>query len=271
MKGKHIILFLLSCTLFSCGPSDAERAQQLVDEARLMVEDGQWRNARFLLDSVHYTYPKEVAQRRLAKALEDSVVYLEAQATLQYADSMLPPLLEQADKLLKQFRYDKNDNYEDHGRYVHRLLSTGSNTSRNFLQAYVRDDRQTIVKSYYYGPKPMQQRAISLSANDEIERFSGSNHAFEMEGWHEVMTMEDESALRLLNFISAHMAARLRVGGEGEKPTQTWVYYLNDKEKEALSQTYQLGWLMKDIRRLEQMSNTANAQIARFHRKNPEQ
>ena len=117
----------------------------------------------------------------------------------------------------------------------------------------------------------MQQRAISLSANDEIERFSGSNHAFEMEGWHEVMTMEDESALRLLNFISAHMAARLRVGGEGEKPTQTWVYYLNDKEKEALSQTYQLGWLMKDIRRLEQMSNTANAQIARFHRKNSEQ
>ena len=85
--------------------------------------------------------------------------------------------------------------------------------------------------------------------------------------YNEVMTMEDESALRLLNFISAHMTSRLRVGGEGEKPTQTWVYYLNDKEKEALSQTYQLGWLMKDIRRLEQMSNTANAQIARFHRK----
>ena len=271
MKGKYIILFLLASVLFSCGPSDAERAQLLVDEARLMVEDGQWRNARFLLDSVHGTYPKEVAKRRLAKALEDSIVYLEAQTTLQYADSMLPPLLEQADKLLKQFRYEKNDKYEDHGRYVHRLLNTGSNTSRNFLQAYVRDDRQTIVKSYYYGPKPMNQQTISLSSGDEIERFSGSNHAFEMEGWHEVMTMEDEPALRLLNFISAHMTSRLRVGGEGEKPTQTWVYYLNDKEKEALSQTYQLGWLMKDIRRLEQMSNTANAQIARFHRKKSEQ
>ena len=271
MNKKLIISFLILGALVSCAPSDAERAQQLVNEAQSMVNDGQWRNARFLLDSVHATYPKEVAQRRLAKSLEDSIVYLEAQATLVYADTMLPPLLEQADKLLKQFRYEKNDKYEDYGRYVHRLLNTGSNTSRNFLQAYVRDDRQTTVKSYYFGSRNVGQTAIILSANGEEARFAGNNHAFEMEGWHEVMTMEDEAALRLLNFISSHMADRLRVGGEGSKPNNTWVYYLNDKEKEALSQTYQLGWLMKDIRRLEQMSNVANAQIARFQRKNSAQ
>lgn len=271
MTKRIIILFLVASALFSCAPSDSECAQKLVNDARVLVQDGQWRTARFLLDSVHAVYPKEVAQRRLAKALEDSIVYLEAQATLQYADTMLPPLLEQADKLLKQFRYEKNDNYEDYGRYVHRLLNTGSNTSRNFLQAYVRDDRQTIVKSYYFGSRNVGQTAIILSAAGEEARFSGSNHAFEMEGWHEVMTMEDESALRLLNFISSHMSDRLRVGGEGSKPNNTWVYYLNDKEKEALSQTYQFGWLMKDIRRLEQMSNVANAQIARFQRKNSAQ
>jgi hypothetical protein len=45
------------------------------------------------------------------------------------------------------------------------------------------------------------------------------------------------------------------------------VYYLNDKEKEALSATYQLGFLMKDILRLEQMANTARNQIAHYERK----
>jgi hypothetical protein len=72
--------------------------------------------------------------------------------------------------------------------------------------------------------------------------------------------------LSLLNFISTHHSARIRVEGKGDKAHRNWVYYLNDKEKEALSDTYQLGFLMKDINRLEQMQRVANAQIERYLR-----
>lgn len=267
MNTKIVCFSLCALLLVACAPSDTEQAQVLVQQAQTLVDNGQWRQARIVLDSVHTVYPKEVAQRRLAKALGDSITYLEAQSTLAYADSMLPPLLEQSDKLLKQFKYEKDEQYEDKGRYVHRLLHTSSNTARNFLQAYVRDDRQTIVKSYYYGSHQVNQQQVTLSAQGEELRFSGSNHAFEVEGWHEIMTLEDENALQLLNFISAHHSDRVRVHGAGLKPTHTWVYYLNDKEKEALSATYQLGFLMKDILRLEQMANTARNQIAHYERK----
>ena len=267
MNTKIVYFSLCALLLVACAPSDTEQAQVLVQQAQTLVDNGQWRQARIVLDSVHTVYPKEVAQRRLAKALGDSITYLEAQSTLAYADSMLPPLLEQSDKLLKQFKYEKDEQYEDKGRYVHRLLNTSSNTARNFLQAYVRDDRQTIVKSYYYGSHQVNQQHVTLSAQGEELRFSGSNHAFEVEGWHEIMTLEDENALQLLNFISAHHSDRVRVHGAGLKPTHTWVYYLNDKEKEALSATYQLGFLMKDILRLEQMANTARNQIAHYERK----
>ena len=267
MNTKIVCFSLCVLLLVACAPSDTEQAQVLVQQAQTLVDNGQWRQARIVLDSVHTIYPKEVAQRRLAKALGDSITYLEAQSTLAYADSMLPPLLEQSDKLLKQFKYEKDEQYEDKGRYVHRLLNTSSNTARNFLQAYVRDDRQTIVKSYYYGSHQVNQQQVTLSAQGEELRFSGSNHAFEVEGWHEIMTLEDENALQLLNFISAHHSDRVRVHGAGLKPTHTWVYYLNDKEKEALSATYQLGFLMKDILRLEQMANAARNQIAHYERK----
>ena len=267
MNTKIVCFSLCALLLVACAPSDTEQAQVLVQQAQTLVDNGQWRQARIVLDSVHATYPREVAQRRLAKALGDSITYLEAQSTLAYADSMLPPLLEQSDKLLKQFKYEKDEQYEDKGRYVHRLLNTSSNTARNFLQAYVRDDRQTIVKSYYYGSHQVNQQQVTLSAQGEELRFSGSNHTFEVEGWHEIMTLEDENALQLLNFISAHHSDRVRVHGAGLKPTHTWVYYLNDKEKEALSATYQLGFLMKDILRLEQMANTARNQIAHYERK----
>lgn len=268
MKAKY--LFLLLCTLFTaCGVSDTECAQTLINNAQTLVTRGQWRQALIVLDSVHTQYPKEIAQRRIANALADSITYLEAQANIAYTDSILPPLLQQADKLLKLFRYEKNEKYETYGRYVHHLLTTSSNTSRNFLQAYVQDDRTTIVKSYYYGSQSIQQEAITLSANGEEIHAQGSNHRFEANGWHEIMTMEDSRALEVLNFISAHTNDRIRITGQGTKPANTWVYYLTDKEKQALSDTYQLGWLMKDIKRAEEIQNTAQKQIERYQSNHP--
>lgn len=258
---------ILLLTISACQPSEEQRAITLVSEAQTCVHDGQWRQARIILDSLHTTYPKQVAQRRIAKALEDSITYLEAQATLAYVDTLLPPLLQQADQLIKRFKYEKNEQYEDYGRYVHRLLATTSNTSRNFIQAYVRDDRQTIVKSYYYGNIAVGQQSVSLQSEGESAIYQGHNHHFQEEGHHEIMTLDNDNALSLLNFISTHHKARIRVEGQGNKPNRNWVYYLNDKEKNALSDTYQLGWLMKDINRLEQMQRVASAQINHYLKK----
>jgi hypothetical protein len=269
MDMKHLCFAAFVClfSLVSCKPSDSECAQALVAKAQALVEMGHWRQARIVLDSVHSVYPKEVPQRRMAKSLEDSIIYLEAQSNIAYTDTMLPPLFAQADSIMHYFRYEKNEKYEDHGQYIHRLLTTGGNTSRNFLQAYVRDDRKTVVKSYYYGSHRVHQCAITLNSDAEELRLTGSNHSFETEGWHEIMTLEDETALQLLNFISAHFNSRIRVNGTGDSPTKTWVYYLNDKEKQALSATYHLGWIMKDIKRLEDIQQTARKQIERYERK----
>lgn len=265
MTKQHLFICALCAMLFTaCQPSEEQRAATLVNDAKQLVDGGQWRQARIVLDSLHLTYPKQVAQRRLAKALEDSITYLEAQRTLAYVDTLLPPLLAQADQLIKRFKYEKNEKYEDHGKYVHRLLSTGSNTSRNFIQAYVLDSRQTVVKSYYYGTYQVNQQTLRLTANGEETIFSGRNHHFQDGAHHEIMTFDEDNALALLNFINTHQNSKVRVEGIGDKPTRNWVYYLNDKEKEALSDTYQLGFLMKDINQLERMQRTANAQINRY-------
>ena len=265
---KQLFLFsFLVLALVACQPSDEQCAQCLVMQAQTLVDNGQWRQARLVIDSLHVTFPKQVAQRRAAKYLSDSITYLEAQTTLAYVDTLLPPLLEQADKLIRRFKYEKNEKYEDHGKYVHRALATNTNTSRNFIQAYVLDNRQTVVKSYYYGSKQVNQRSVTLSAADESSLFHGSNHHFQDGAHYEIMTLDNDNSLSLLNFISTHHKDRVRVEGNADSATRNWVYYLNEKEKEALSETYQLGWLMKDILRLEQMQRTATAQIERFLRK----
>lgn len=263
--------FVLSLTVFSsCQPSEEDCANALVSQAQQMVHAGQWRQALIVLDSVHSTYPRQVAQRRQAKALSDSIHYLEAQQTLAYTDTLLPPLLEQVDKLIRQFKYEKDERYENVGKYVHKLLSTNKNDSRNFLQSYVQDNHETIVKSYYYGTTQVGQASVCLSADGEEQIFAGSNHHFEAEGHHEIMTLQGDPALALLNFISSHYQSRIRVEGRRASGKSGWVYYLGDNEKQALSQTYQLGWLMKDIKRIEQMQQSANRIIGKWEADHPQ-
>lgn len=262
LTAASVILGLSACT----GLSPERAAQTYVDRAAELVEQHRYEAALQQIDSVHTLYPKQVAQRRQAKALKDSIVYLQAQQTLYYSDSILKPLLPEADKLLKEFRFEKNDNYEDHGNYVYRTLQTGWNTNRCFLQAYVSDDRKTLLKSYYYGAKPLHQNAVALQAGEQEIELQGRNHAFEVEGWHEILTLEDEQALEVLNFISSHMGERIRVAAKGQNKAGA-VYYLSDNEKQALDQTYRLGLLMRDINQLEQQIALASQRIEHFETK----
>jgi ribosomal protein S17E len=264
---RLLFVQLLLVTLVACQPTDEERAQFIVSEARTLIDNGQWNEARILIDSLHATFPREVAQRRAAKALSDSIIYLEAQCTLAHVDTLLPPLLEQADQIIKRFKYEKNDKYESNGKYVHRLLATNSNSARNFIQAYVMDNRQTVVKSYYCGPKQMNQQAIIISVGEEQSLFRGSNYHFQEGNHYEIMTLDNENSLSLLKFIAAHTSTRVRVEGQGDTSARNWVYYLNDKEKEALTETYRLGAMMNDINRLERMKVIAAAQIERYSQK----
>lgn len=260
-----ILLAAVLLSLVSCTKAREQRAaQEHVTAAAELLEQHRYEAALQHIDSVNTLYPKQVEQRRQAKALKDTIVYLQSQQTLRYADSLLQPLLPQVDKLLKEFRYEKREGYEDHGQYVFRNLQTGWNTNRCFLQAYVSDDRKTLVKSYYYGAKQIRQSAVALSAADQEIVLQGQNHAFEVEGWHEILTLEDERALEILNFVSSHLGERIRVTAQGDKPASKAVYYLSDNEKQALDRTYQLGLLMRDINELERQISLASKRIEHF-------
>lgn len=207
--------------------------------------------------------PSKVEQLRLQKQHQDSIEYCQAQQTLRYSDSILQTLLPQADEQLRLFRYEKNESFEDYGHYVHRLLTTGNNTSRNFLQAYVSDNRKTTIQSFYYGAKRQNQLHIRLSVDDLYIEKEGSNHAFEAEGWHEILTVESQDAIDILQFVASHTGQRIRVTMDGKNNVQ---YYLNEQEKQALTDTYQLAVLMNDIDQLERAIRVSSLQIRKFQK-----
>lgn len=274
---KPLYIFPLVCALLlaGCGAqkSDSEKASQLVEEGRVLADSGRLNDAKIRLDSVHHTYPKCVAQRRLAKEIQDSISYVEAKRTLAYSDSLLLVLQPQADPLLKKFVYEKQGQYEDNGRYVHKLLTTDRNTDRCYLQVYVTDGYETAVKSYYAGKTTLYQSALELQANEDVARFEGSEHHFELDQTlphRSIQTFATARSLELLNFVSSHMQDRIRVNllGRMADDTETnYVYYLSDTEKTALQDTYQLGLLMSDIKRLEDAVRLSDLQIGKYEKK----
>lgn len=270
MKTKYIFLFATLALAACSTKSDHQLALERVALAEQLAAEGMLNQAKIELDSVHLLYRMEVDVRKQAKQLQDSITYIEAKRNLVYADSLLQTLTPQVDPLLKKFRYEKNDKYESNGRYVHQLLQTDRNTERCYIQAYVSDDRRTIIKSYYCGASELNQEKIQLTANENITELEGTSHAFNSENRYSILSFEGEKALELLNFISANKDTRIRVNllGKNASGKETnYVYYINDTEKNALEDTYQLGFLFSDIKQLEDMIRISNVQICKYEQK----
>lgn len=197
--------------------------------------------------------PSKVELLRAEKQRNDSLEMVHNEMTRHAADSLLQTLMPEVEPLMKLFRYEKNENYEDNGHYVHRLLRTEGNTTRNFMQAMVSDDRRLIVRSYVYASRPVNQKSLNLSVGEFFVEAEGSNHVFEAEGVHEIMSIFGDDALRLLQFVDAKRDERIRV-----QAAPSIVYYLTKEEKQALGDTYALAVLMKQIYDLEQTIDLCN-------------
>lgn len=206
-----------------------------------------------------------VAERKAEKHRRDSIALVEQQRTLAYYDSLQQTLAPRLDDLLPRFKYEKEAQYEDHGHYVHRLLRTNSNTARNYIQTYVRDDCRTIVRFFYYNAAPLGFERVVLSADSLRDEFAGAAHAFEAEGWHETMTVEGDDALRCLHFIDAYRDRRLRVELQGTKSRA--VYYLSANDKEALMETYRLGMAMQDMKEVENRIRLTSIQVEKYQKR----
>ena len=206
--------------------------------------------------------PSKVEVRKAEKRSQDSLALLAQERTLAYYDSLQQVLVPTLDSLLPRFKYEKEARYEDKGHYVHRLLRTTSNTARNYIQTYVRDDGQTIVRFYYFGERALGFERVVLSADNLEDTFTGDVHAFEAEGWHETLTIEGDEALRCLHFIDINRSARVRVELRGSRSRA--VYYLSQTDKEALMETYRLGMAMRDMVEVERRIKRTSMQVEKY-------
>ena len=210
-----------------------------------------------------------VNKRKIAATLEDTIIRRESSRTLAYCDSILPIKQHEADSIQKNFRFEKNTTYQQVGNYVYKSQITENNTNRSYIKAYLNENADFYLVSNYCGSK-IEHTNLNVSTyeifvqTDTILTNNSANHSFIDGGicWESITFKNDEDK-GVASFITQNSSQKIKVSLRGKK---SYVYYLLETDKKAISETYRLWVVKKDVLKLQTEIIKANNRIKRINK-----
>lgn len=256
MKFSRLLSAVVITVLFvSCngGSSPEKQADEKLSEIEQLIADNDWATAKLKIDSIHTLFPRLVDKRRIAVALADTISRRESARMLAYCDSILPVKKAEADSLMKFFRFEKDEKYQEVGNYVYKSQITEQNTGRNYLKCYV-DEKANFYLVSNVGGSRINHRNVMVSAgdgyatteNDSVAK--GVFHSFTTDGqYFENLTFTNADG-GIGGFVAANRNEKIKVTLLGSKKIE---YQLPESDKKAIEASYHLWIVKKDIMRLE--------------------
>lgn len=161
---KSIIIICILLSIASCGNTNKEKAQILIAEANIALEEGNFNYAISLLDSLDKNYPQEIESRRLAmnirpRAIEKSVI-----KEIEQNDSLLIELQQQKAQLDNLFNFINNSQLVE-GYYIAKADKSKIMTD-NGIQARIEPNGNLYIISTLIG-KRCNHNSFSLTINNE--------------------------------------------------------------------------------------------------------
>ncbi len=261
-------LFLASC--------DSRKAQERKADERLqhiekLINENSLNAARIEIDSIHLLFPRLVDKRKIAAAFQDTIERRESTRSLAYCDSILPLKQHEADSIQKNFRFEKDTAYQQYGNFVYKTQRTENNATRTYLKAYVDENADFYLISNYCGSR-LEQTSLKVSVNDlfaQSDTITTSNpdyHSFDDGGSHwETLTFKNEADKGLAAFIAQYSSTNIKVTLQGKR---NFSYFLEPSDKKAITETYHLWIVKKDVAKLQKEIKKATIKIERINKRN---
>ena len=172
--------------------------------------------------------PSKVELLRAEKHRNDSIELVHTRQTLLSADSLLQTLIPQVEPLMKLFRYEKNEKYEDSGYYIHRLLRTEGNTTIDNAElrsdAFIQDRTrpgQGLMNITLDSADPEASFTLSGNLENVLNKTPGSQLNVAM-GTVDTLTVDSDRRLRSacagLREEAAHVVALKVTIGDNALP-----------------------------------------------------
>ena len=271
MKNIRGVFFVLLAFALLISCNSREKQERLADirlkNIEQLISNNSLNAAKIQIDSIHLLFPRLVNKRRIAAALEDTIVRRESSRTLAYCDSILPKKQHEADSIQKNFRFEKDKIYQETGNYIYKTQQVESNTNRIYLKAYVSENADLFLISNYCGGK-LEHTTVEVASNelfahtDTIDTSDPNYHSFTDGGMRwEVVTFKNDAGKDVASFVAQYLSKQIKVILHGKK---NYNYYLSDSDKRAIAETYHLWIVKKDVVKLQLEIKKATAKIERI-------
>lgn len=267
MQNKIITCILIfSVVLSSCNSKEKQekQADERLKHIEQLISENNYGTAKLEIDSIHILFPRLVSKRKIAVAYRDTIIRRESSRTLAYSDSILPIKQHEFDSIQRDFRFEKNDKYQEFGNYVYKSQITEQNASRNYLKCYVDENADLYLISNVSGSR-IEHNAVQLTANeisiqtDTTNTSKANFHNFSDAGMYwESLTFKNEAESGLTTFIFENQKEKIKVNLSGKKKIS---YYLSEQDKKAIAATYRFWILKKDLKQLQKEIEKATIKI----------
>ncbi len=243
-KYLFIIVSIFLTTACNYRKQEEKQADTRLENIRKLITANKLNEAKSEIDSIHALFPRLVNKRKIAVALNDSIVLRESYRTIKQCAEILPELKNSFELMQKNFVLQKNEKYEEIGKYVYKTQAGEQNTGRNYLMYEVDEKGDVYLSSRYSGEK-INQYALKVEAGgmeattDVNSKNAGVLHAFvDGEGYYEYLTFKNEAIGSIAEFIHANKSLAIRVTLLGNTNKS---YMLQQVDKQAISETYKFA------------------------------
>ena len=258
MKNLKIMFAALSAALLmaSCEEKVEDPAKALLDKARSEYDAGHYNNARMIIDSLSAEYPKAYKTRREAEILRRDAMIKEKERDLAYLDSVCIGLEAQLKEMVKGYKFNKKDRYQDAGYYTATSQDLSKNASNSFLRASVNEDGTAYIASFYRGSK-IGYNTVKVTAG---ESFVQCDKPFTSSSYRSAGVINERCDYKygedggLMDFIAMTKGPfKVELLG-GNRPHS---YTLRDSDAAAIQSIVNLSKFITDLNRMREMRDDA--------------
>ncbi len=256
----YISVLFAGLFLFSCGPSDEEKARTKLSHAQLLLEKNDTAAALLHLDSIPRLFPKAVYSLNAAKNLLSEVKF----DLLHRREAQLDSLKVKIIALEKPFSKEKTE-FDRYTQYVHNRQTFQRAWDRSYIQVHLDERGEIYLSSNYHGEKWLDHTALRVydqgddAKTEEIPIGDPNNHRSDfMEAKWEKVSYREGKDNGVMEFIAEHSGRNLKAVFLGKE-----YYYiiLESYDKQAVKDALALSGALKQKSALEKEISSLRKQL----------
>lgn len=270
---NRILYFLIVAVVFfatSCSGGNKE-AREAYMKAKTLYEAGDYDNAKLMIDSIKILGPKAFDEIRAGIQLTRVIELAINKEILKRVDSIMPIYREEQERLLGEFDFIKDEEYQTEGLLVYKNNPNKLSQEKSCLRIQVTEKGEMQLLSVYCGAYPLQHESIKVSLPDgtyamttAVPYDGASNYRYYIDGRNiETITYSEPKMRRVADFIVAAENRPVTVSYEGKKP---FSFKLDNTTRKAITESYKLATVIKNIASLEREDVIASRAIVVLNR-----